>query len=218
MKTLIIVDVQNDFCPGGALAVPDGDAVVPVANRLQQVFDLVIATQDWHPANHVSFAAQHAGRKPGDVIELDGLEQTLWPVHCVQNTFGASLVPALDTRRITTVIHKGTDPGLDSYSGFFSNGHRQATGLEGYLRDHGVTEVFLAGLATDYCVKATALDAAQLGFKTHLVEDGCRAVDLRPGDVTRAIKEMRQAGVAIRREAEVTGASPAAPPLPEPSG
>jgi nicotinamidase/pyrazinamidase len=197
MKALIIVDVQNDFCPGGALAVREGDQVVPVVNRIQARFDLVVATQDWHPANHGSFAANHPGRNPGEVIELAGLSQILWPVHCVQGTTGAELHPALERSRIAHVVHKGTDPAIDSYSGFFDNGRRAATGLEQFLRDRDVDEVYVCGLATDYCVKATALDAGSLGFKTHLIEDACRGVDLRPGDVQRSIEAMRAGGVDV---------------------
>jgi nicotinamidase/pyrazinamidase len=197
MNALILVDIQNDFVPGGALAVPEGDKIVPLANALQQKFDLVIATQDWHPANHGSFAANHPGKKPGDVIDLNGLKQILWPVHCVQNTPGAAFVPGLDTRRIFRVFQKGTDAGIDSYSGVFDNGHRKATGLGEFLKQRGVTDVFLAGLATDYCVKFTALDSMQLGFKTHVIEDACRGVNLKPDDVKQAIEEMKAAGVRI---------------------
>ncbi|MBI4606732.1 MAG: bifunctional nicotinamidase/pyrazinamidase [Planctomycetes bacterium] len=203
MNTLILVDLQNDFVPGGALPVPRGDEVVPVANRVQSFFDLVVATQDWHPPGHGSFAASHHGKKPGDVTLLGGLEQVLWPVHCVQGTRGAELLEVLEKRRIARVFRKGTDPAIDSYSGFFDNGHRRATGLGDYLRERGVTDVFVLGLATDYCVKLTALDAIGLGFRTHLVEDGCRGVDLRPGDVERAVEEMRRAGVRIVRSDEL---------------
>jgi nicotinamidase/pyrazinamidase len=204
MKALILIDIQNDFVAGGALAVPGGDAVVPVANRLQPLFDLVVATQDWHPANHGSFALRHPGKKPGDMIELNGLPQTLWPVHCVEHTHGAELVPTLETRRIAKIVYKGTDPGVDSYSAFFSNGRRQATILEHYARSQGVTDVFLAGLATDYCVKATALDAVELGFRTHVIIDACRGVELHFGDVARAIDEMKAAGVDISREVDAS--------------
>ena len=204
MKALILVDIQNDFLPGGALAVPDGDAVVPVANRVQPTFDLIVATQDWHPANHGSFAANHPNRKPGETIEFDGLPQVLWPVHCVQNTGGAAFAPGLETRRITRIFPKGTDAGIDSYSGFFDNGHRKATGLGDYLRARGVTDVHVLGLATDYCVKATALDARQLGFATHLIVDGCRGVNLNAGDVDRAIEAMRVGGVQVVRSADLS--------------
>jgi len=197
MNALVLVDIQNDFVPGGALAVPEGDRIVPVVNRLQSRFDLVVATQDWHPANHGSFAANHRGRQPGEVIDLHGLPQVLWPVHCVQGTAGADFVPGLDRTHWDRVFVKGTDAVVDSYSGFFDNGHRQVTGLADYLHDKGVTDIYVAGLATDYCIKFTALDARQLGFKTHLIEDACRGVNLQPGDVERAVEEMRAAGVGI---------------------
>jgi nicotinamidase/pyrazinamidase len=197
MKVLIVVDVQNDFCPGGALAVRNGDHVVPVINDLQPRFDLVVATQDWHPANHKSFASNHATRQVGDLIELDGLSQVLWPDHCVQSTPGAEFVDALSTRNIKRVFQKGTDPEVDSYSGFFDNGHRHSTGLGDYLQEHDVTDVYVVGLATDYCVKFTALDAQALGFKTFVIEDACRGVELQEGDVRRALDDVRAAGVTV---------------------
>lgn len=203
MQALILVDIQNDFCPGGALAVPDGAAVVAVANRLMPDFPLVVATQDFHPPTHQSFAANHPGRREYEVIDLDGLEQVLWPVHCVQNTAGAALHPALAREHIAAVFRKGTDPRIDSYSGFFDNGHRRATGLGEYLKAQGVTDVVVMGLATDYCVKATALDAARLGFRTTVVEDGCRGVGLRPTDVADALDTMKAAGVRICRSTEL---------------
>src|SRR3712207_3802084 len=190
MNALILVDLQNDFVPGGALPVPEGDAVVPIANRLTREgkFDLVVATQDWHPPDHGSFAANHPGRKPGEVIDLHGLKQILWPVHCVQGSAGAAFLPGLDMARVEEVFRKGTDPSIDSYSGFFDNGHRKATGLGQYLKSKGVTDVYVLGLATDYCVKFTTLDAVQLGFHTHLIEDACRGVELNPGDVDAAVE------------------------------
>ncbi len=197
MNALILVDVQNDFCPGGALPVPEGDRVVPVINRIQPWFDLVVATQDWHPADHGSFAVNHPGRSPGQQIELAGLTQILWPVHCVQDTPGADLHPALDRARIARMFRKGVDRSIDSYSSFFDNGHRRATGLDAFLKAQNVREVYVCGLATDYCVKATALDAVGLGFKTYLIQDACRGVELQPGDVQRAIDEMRQQGVVV---------------------
>ena len=203
LRALILVDIQNDFVPGGALPVAEGDHVVPIANRLQKHFDLVVATQDWHPANHGSFASQHPGRKPGDVIDLNGLTQVLWPDHCVQRSKGAEFHPSLDVARIARVFQKGSDPGIDSYSGFYDNGHRRGTGLAEYLQSAGVTDVFLCGLATDYCVKYTALDARQLGFNTTLFADGCRGVNLEPGDVESAIEEMRAAGVRVMTSAEL---------------
>jgi nicotinamidase/pyrazinamidase len=203
MNALILVDIQNDFLPDGALPVPAGDAVVSVANRVQRGFPLIVATQDWHPADHGSFAANHPNRRPGEVGELSGLPQVLWPVHCVQNTGGAAFAPLLETKRITRIFPKGTDPEIDSYSGFFDNGHKKATGLGDYLHGRGVTDVYILGLATDYCVKATALDARQLGFTTHLIADGCRGVNLRAGDVDRAVDEMRVAGVRVIQSTEL---------------
>lgn len=208
MDALILVDLQNDFVPGGALPVPHGDAVVAVANRLQPLFDLVVATLDWHPSDHGSFAANHEGKQPGDRIELNGLEQILWPVHCVQNTPGAELLAALNTTRIAKSFRKGTDPAIDSYSGFFDNGHRKATGLGDYLRGRNVTRVYILGLATDYCVRFTALDARQLGFETSLIEDGCRGVDLHPGDVEAALREMQNAGVRITNSEDLSSRRP----------
>jgi len=197
MKALILVDLQYDFCPGGALAVPDGDRVIPVANRLQSQFELIVATQDWHPPDHGSFAVNHPGRRPGDVVQLAGLEQILWPVHCVAGTRGAALHADLDQRRIAHVVHKGIERDLDSYSTFFDNAHRRSTGLAEYLRRVGVHEIYLCGLATDYCVKFSALDAMRLGFGTHVVAEGCRGINLHPGDTARALEEMRAAGVQI---------------------
>jgi nicotinamidase/pyrazinamidase len=197
VRALILVDLQNDFVPGGALAVREGDRVIPIANELADKFDLVVATQDWHPADHGSFAANHPGKQPGEVIDLNGLAQVLWPVHCVQNTRGAEFVPALATDKITRVFQKGTDPAIDSYSGFFDNGHRKKTGLGDWLSERGVRDVYVMGLATDYCVKFTALDARQLGFDVFLIEDASRGVELQAGDVAGAIDEMKRAGVTI---------------------
>ncbi len=204
MRALVLVDIQNDFCPGGALAVPHGDEVVAVANRLMPCFGLVVATQDWHPADHGSFAVNHAGARPYQMGELAGLPQVLWPAHCVQGTAGAAFHPALDQSRITRVFAKGTDARIDSYSGFFDNGKLKATGLGDYLRGQGADEIFVMGLATDYCVRATAQDGLALGFKVTLVADGCRGVELRPGDGERALAELRGAGVRIVNSDEVT--------------
>lgn len=201
MKTLIVVDVQNDFCPGGALAVRDGDAILPIVNAMLPKFDLVVATQDWHPADHRSFASQW-NKAPGQMVELDGLPQVLWPDHCVQNTWGADFHPALDVGHFTQVFRKGEDVRVDSYSGFFDNGHRHATGMGDWLQGKGATHVWICGLATDYCVKWTALDALELGFETSLVADASRGVDLQAGDVARAIDEMREAGVRITDSTE----------------
>ena len=196
MKALILVDLQYDFMPGGALAVAEGNRVVEIANRLMPHFDLVVATQDWHPAGHVSFASRH-GKQPGDIVDLGGISQVLWPDHCVQGTHGVELHHALNQTEIDHVVHKGTDPQIDSYSGFYDNQHRRATGLADYLRERNVSDVYVMGLATDYCVKYTALDARQLGFGTYLLEDGCRGVNLKSGDVDAAIEEMAAAGVKV---------------------
>ncbi len=197
MRALVLTDLQVDFCPGGALPVPRGDEVIPVANRLAALFGLVVATQDRHPPGHLSFAASHPGRKPGETIDLLGLPQVLWPVHCVQGTPGADFHPAIDRAPIARVFHKGVDREIDSYSGFFDNGHRRATGLGEFLEGRGVTDVYLCGLATDYCVKWSALDAVSLGFRVFLVPEACRAIDLRPGDGRRAIEEMESHGVQV---------------------
>jgi nicotinamidase/pyrazinamidase len=203
MRALVLVDIQNDFMPSGALPVAHGDAVVAVANRLIHQFDLVIATQDWHPAGHGSFAANHPGRAAGDVVELGGVSQVLWPPHCVQGGPGASFHSALDVSGIDHVVRKGTDPGIDSYSGFFDNNHKKATGLEEYLKEWMAAEIVVMGLATDYCVKATALDGRALGIAVTVIEDGCRAVNLRPGDGAEALEEMRAAGCAVVRSADM---------------
>ncbi len=197
MRALLLVDLQNDFCPGGALQVNRGDETIAIANRLLPHFATVAATQDWHPPDHQSFAANHPGKQPYEMIDLHGLMQVLWPVHCVQDTPGAELHAELDRTRITEIFHKGTDPAVDSYSGFFDNGKRKATGLADWLRSRWVQQVYVMGLATDYCVRATALDARSLGFDVWLVQDGCRGVELKPGDSDRAIAELRGAGCAI---------------------
>lgn len=194
---LILVDLQNDFLPGGALPVPEGDQVIPVANDLMVDFEIIVATQDWHPADHASFAANHPGKSLYDTIELEGLPQTLWPVHCVQDMPGADFAPALHVDRITRVFRKGTDPSIDSYSGFYDNGHRKSTGLGEWLRGQGVRHITLCGLATDYCVKFTALDALAEGFEVSLHLPATRGVNLVPGDVDRAVEEMRANGVRI---------------------
>ena len=197
MRALLLVDIQNDFMPFGALPVPDGDAVVAVANALMARFPLVVAAQDWHPSDHGSFASAHPGHAPGDVIDLGGVAQVLWPDHCVQGLPGASLHSALDVGGIDHVVRKGTDPAIDSYSAFYDNGHLKDTGLAAFLNERGVDELVVVGLATDYCVKFTVLDAAGLGFGVTVVEDGCRAVDLAPGDGEAAFAEMRAAGARV---------------------
>ena len=197
MKALIIVDLQNDFLPGGALPVPDGDEVIPLANELQRHFEVVLATQDWHPPDHGSFAANHSGKKPGDRIMLDGIEQILWPVHCVQNTHGAEFAASFDTSRVAHIFHKGIDPRIDSYSTFFDNAHRRETGLADYLKKRAFSEIYLMGLALDYCVKYSTLDARHLGLNTHVILDGCRGINLEPGDIDRALDEMKSVGAIL---------------------
>ena len=197
MKALILVDLQNDFCNFGALAVKGGNEVIPIANELMDKFDLIVATQDWHPADHESFAAVHYFRQPGQVMNLHGLEQVLWPIHCVQGTFGAEFVQELNTNKITKVFPKGTDKTVDSYSGFFDNGKRGDTGLHAYLQEKNVTEVYVMGLALDYCVKFTATDAIELGYKTHLILDGTRAVNLEPNDGEKAVDFLKSLGVTV---------------------
>jgi nicotinamidase/pyrazinamidase len=191
---LVVIDVQNDFCPGGALAVRDGHAVVPVINRLSQRFNHMVLTQDWHPSGHSSFATAHPGSAPFQTIMMPYGKQTLWPDHCVQGTSGAAFHPRLSTERAELVIRKGFRGEVDSYSAFFENDRRTPTGLSGYLRDRGLQRLFLVGLATDYCVHYSAVDARRLGFETIIVESGCRAIDLA-GSLTSAWTAMQEAGV-----------------------
>lgn len=177
MNALIIVDVQNDFLPAGALPVKDGDTIIPVINDLQNKFDLVVATQDWHPAGHKSFASSHPGKKVFEEIILDGLPQVLWPDHCVQQTFGAEISTALDTKKIEAIFRKGMDKNIDSYSGFFDNGKKKSTGMADYLKGRGTTSIYVCGLAADYCVYFTALDGLELGFQSTIITDATKAID-----------------------------------------
>jgi nicotinamidase/pyrazinamidase len=203
MKALVLVDLQNDFCSGGNLAVPGGEQVVPIANGLMQRFDLVVATRDWHPANHGSFATSHNGKEIGDFIQLDGVKQILWPSHCAQGSVGAEFHRDLAADEIDKVFFKGTDPEVDSYSGFFDNRHRNPTGLNSYLKEKDATAIYVAGLATDYCVKFTVLDALDLGFEVTVVTDGCRAVNVQPGDGDRAIADMVAKGARATTADEI---------------
>jgi nicotinamidase/pyrazinamidase len=209
-RALVLVDIQNDFMPDGALPTQDGYDVVPVANALAQHFEIVVATKDWHPPGHISFASSHEGKEPFDTIELHGAQQTLWPDHCVQNTKGAELVPDLKIEPIQEIVEKGVDPEVDSYSGFFDNQKMRATGLGDWLKDRGVTDVYLVGVATDVCVLFTALDARELGFETWLVRDGTRGVEAQEGDVERAIGRMKEVGVRVIDSEDVTGPRPGA--------
>jgi len=193
---LIVIDTQYDFCPGGALAVPEGDAIVPGVNALMAEFGAVILTQDWHPAGHSSFASRHSGKAPFETIEMSYGPQVLWPDHCVQGSPGAEFHADLDTTRADAIIRKGMNPEIDSYSAFFENDHATPTGLDGYLRTRGITDLVLVGLATDFCVKDSAVDAARLGYAVTVRRELCRAIDL-DGSLAAAIEAMRAAGVRL---------------------
>lgn len=201
---LIVVDIQNDFLPGGALAVPRGDETVAIANRLMPLFPTVVLTADWHPADHSSFASQHAGKSPYDVVPVPYGNQVLWPDHCVAGTTGADFAAGLETVRAHAVIRKGTDKNCDSYSGFLAADRKTPTGLAGYLKSRGVTTVFVCGLATDFCVAWTAQDAAVAGFKTYLIEDASRAIDAG-GSLAAAMAGLKTAGVGVIQERDVPG-------------
>lgn len=203
MNALIAVDIQNDFCPGGALAVADADLILPVVNELMDRLDLVVLSQDWHPQDHCSFAHNHPNHSQGDTVRVAGLDQVLWPVHCVQGSHGSLIRQDLRQDRVAAIIRKGMDPDIDSYSAFYDNGHRRATGLEGFLRQHEVDTVYIAGLAMDYCVKYTALDAVEAGFTTYLVQDGTQPVDQSVEGIARTRSDLRDAGVTIVPSAEL---------------
>ncbi|MGB5865946.1 MAG: bifunctional nicotinamidase/pyrazinamidase [Sulfitobacter sp.] len=196
MHALLVIDVQNDFCPKGALAVEGGGEIVAGINAVMGRFDAVVLTQDWHPSGHSSFASSHADKAPYDVIEMPYGPQVLWPDHCIQGTRGAAFHPVLETDRADLIVRKGYNPAIDSYSAFFENDHRTPTGLEGYLRTRGITEITLVGLALDFCVNYSAVDAAQQGFKVHVRTDLCRAIDLN-GSLAEAQKAMVGAGVVL---------------------
>jgi nicotinamidase/pyrazinamidase len=203
MKALLLIDIQLDFLPGGSLAVTDGDAILPLLNDLQPHFDLVVATQDWHPAGHRSFASAHPGQALFSEIEWQGLPQRMWPDHCIQGSAGAALHPALNLDRVEAIFRKGTDPDLDSYSAFFDNGHRRATGLTAYLRARGITEVVVAGLATDYCVYFSAKDARSEGFDVAVIEDASRGI--APESIAAAKADLLAQGVRFQQASEVLG-------------
>ena len=193
MTALLLIDIQLDFLPGGALAVPEGDAILPLVNRLQPHYELVVATQDWHPAQHQSFASQHPGQALFSQVDLHGLPQTLWPDHCVQGTPGAEFSPQLDQHRIEAIFRKGMNPEIDSYSGFFDNGHRKSTGLADYLRGRGVQEVHVCGLAADYCVYFSALDALREGFRVVFLAEATRAISAEGYQQARQVLEQQGA-------------------------
>jgi nicotinamidase/pyrazinamidase len=201
MKALLLIDIQNDFLPGGALAVPNGDKVIPLANKLQEKFEVVVATQDWHPANHKSFASQHRGKQVFETIDLNGLEQVLWPDHCIQGSTGARFSEALNMDRVEAIFRKGTDPEIDSYSGFYDNGHRKSTALAEYLRGKGVKQVYVMGLAADYCVYFTAKDALKEGFEAFIIEDATRPIS--PEGFEKAKEDIVSKGGRIIRSSEL---------------
>ena len=195
-NALIVIDMQNDFCPGGSLAVPHGDQIIDPINRLMEDFDAVILTQDWHPADHASFADNHDGAAPFSVTQMPYGPQVLWPRHCVIGTPGAAFHRDLAVKRADMVLRKGFRAGIDSYSAFYENDHATPTGLAGYLRERGITQLSLVGLAHDFCVAWSAIDAARLGFATQVIEDACRAIDM-DGSLAAARKAMRDAGVTL---------------------
>lgn len=203
MKALLIVDLQNDFMPGGSLPVPGGNEIIPVINTLAHKFSHIFATQDWHPADHVSFASNHLGKKPGDTTQVKGVKQILWPVHCVRNTKGAELVSALNKEKITSIFYKGTDKWVDSYSTFFDNARERSTGLDEYLQTRGIKEIYIVGVATDYCVLYSVLDALELGFQVTVVQDACRGINLAPQDVEKAFQLMKEKGAKLLLSKEI---------------
>ena len=202
MKALLVVDIQNDFCPGGALAVPDGDSIIPTVNKLINRFDVIVQTQDWHPAGHSSFASSYDDKEPFETTELDYGTQVLWPDHCVQGSKGAEFHPDLNTLKSQVIIRKGFRKSIDSYSTFFENDQKTSTGLTGYLKERGVTDLYTVGLATDFCVKWSILDGIDEGFSMHIVEDAVKGIDL-DGSLEDAWKEMKEKGVHIVHAAEI---------------
>ena len=201
MKALVILDVQNDFMPGGALAVPNGDVIIPVINALQPKFDLIIATQDWHPPNHKSFASNHPKKNSFDKIILNGIEQVLWPDHCVQGKLGADFHPQLKTNKINAIFRKGTNPKIDSYSGFYDNKHSKSTGLAGYLKEKGAKELYFCGLCADICVYFTIKDGLKEGFKCFLIEDATYPLNTK--NFIKIKKELLQMGVKILKSSQI---------------
>jgi nicotinamidase/pyrazinamidase len=203
MDSLILVDLQNDFMPAGSLPVPQGLLAVEAANQAQKYFSSIIATKDWHPVDHQAFASQHAQKKPGDMIKLCDVDQYLWPDHCVQNTHGAQLVASLHQEKIDFVVTKGENRDVDSYSAFFDNAHHRETPLHGYLQNRGTKNLFILGVATEYCVKFTALDAQTLGYNTTVIIDGCQGLSQNAADIESTAQELRNAGVHITTMAKL---------------
>lgn len=203
MKTLVIVDVQNDFMPGGRLAVPEADKIIPVINKLQNHFDLIIATQDWHPQNHTSFASNHPGKQPFEKLIMDGLEETLWPDHCVQGSAGAELTSGMQTNKIAVIFRKGMNPEVDSYSGFYDNHRKISTGLSGYLKEKGISNVYFCGLAADICVYFTIKDALKEGFSARLIENASQPLDTM--NYKKIKEELASRGVRILNSQDIIG-------------
>src|SRR5690554_2210976 len=191
-NALIIVDIQYDFLPGGSLAVPDGDKIIPIINKIQEQFDLIVITQDWHPANHKSFASSHKNKNPYDIIKLNGNDQVLWPRHCVQNSTGAAISTALETQKASLILRKGMNPSIDSYSGFFDNGKLNSTGLAGYLIEKNINKVTICGLAADFCVYYTAMDALDLGFEAEIITDATKPIN--PDDFKFKLEAFKEKG------------------------
>ena len=202
-KALIIIDVQNDFCPGGALAVFKGDKIIPTINKLSNKFEKIIATQDWHPKNHVSFASNHPGKKEYDVIQHKGIEQVLWPDHCVPGTKGAKFHPDLNTNNVDIIVRKGNNPDIDSYSAFRENDKKTITGLEGYLKNLKIKKTYICGLALDYCVFYSAMDAKQLGFETCVIIDATKGIDSPEGNIDTSLNEMKKADITIIKSSDL---------------
>ena len=202
MKALLIVDIQYDFCPGGALAVPDGDTIIPTVNQLIDHFDVIVQTQDWHPEGHSSFASSHEGKEPFDTVEMDYGTQVLWPNHCVQGSKGAEFHEDLNTLKSQVIIRKGFRRMIDSYSTFFENDQKTATGLTGYLKQRGITDLYTVGLATDFCVKWSILDGIDEGFNMHIVEDAVKGIDLN-GSLDEAWDEMKKKGVRVTQSEDI---------------
>lgn len=203
LKAFLVIDIQNDFCPGGALAVKDGDKIVPVVNRIMGKFNVVVATQDWHPRTQVSFASNHKGKNAYDEISVNGIMQTLWPDHCIGGTHGADFHKDLITDRINLIIRKGTDPKIDSYSAFLENDKKTETGLHGYLKVLNVSEVYICGLATDYCVYYTAMDSIKYSFHTFIILDACKGIDIPEGSINKSINNMKDNGITIKNSNEL---------------
>ncbi len=201
-KALIIVDIQNDFCPGGALAVPEGDKIIPIINKMSGKFKKAVATQDWHPESHKSFAVNHPGNKVYDVIEYKGIEQVLWPKHCVSGTPGAAFHPALDTENVDLILRKGSNPEIDSYSAFQENDKKTLTGLEGYLKFLNVKKTYFCGLALDYCVFYSAMDSKRLGFETYVIIDATKGIDSPEGNIDKVLREMKESDIKIIKSSD----------------